>query len=256
MTKQVDFSVAESLKKLKKSLGDIAPSLEAQVNSAVKDLAYNAYAYVMAMAQHNLKSTREKYLDGLQFEDLGDSNFLISLDGKMANAIEDGWAPFDMTAKMLASNSTVSEGSRAGQPWVKTAKDGHKYAHVPIQKSVAGASQASNLADSIRGITAQNANNRKQKITSIFKDQAGNPLEGKVAVGRSDNPYLDGLTKYQKVTETEGGKKKVQSVYVAYRTTSENGKPWMHPGWKGLKSFEAAEAEIVKQIDQIIKTFT
>jgi hypothetical protein len=74
-------------------------------------------------------------------------------------------------------------------------------------------------------------------------------------MARSENPLLDNLTKYQKTyTNEKTGEKTTQSTYLNYRTISENGKPWSHPGWSGLKAFEEAEKEIVKQLDQIIKT--
>ncbi len=259
MTKQIELSVGDSLKQLEKSLEGLAPAVEAEINSAVKDVAYAAYATIMAKAQAELHSTRQDYIKGLEFIDLGDNNFVISLDGELANHLEDGYPSFNMVPKMLASSKIVEVGSRAGQSWVQSSspkgnKPSHKFAHVPFERKPFSAEGTSNMADAIKAMTATNSRGRKQKITSIFKDEGGTPLEGKVAIAKSDNPLLNGLVKYQKKYINDKGEETVQSVYINYRTISENGKPWMHPGWKGLKAFEEAEKEIVKQLDQIIKT--
>lgn len=261
MTKQIEFSVTDSFKKLEKSLENIGPAIESEINAAVKDVAYAAYASIMAKAQAELKSTRQDYIKGLEFIDLGDNNFVLNLDGDVANAIEDGYASFNMLPGMLASTKTVDVGTRSGQSWVQQSKpkekdkQSHKFAHVPFERKPFSAEGTSNMAEAIQQMTAVNARGRKQKITSVFENESGVPLEGKVAIARSDNPLLDGLVKYQKTYINEStGKKTTQSVYINYRTISENGKPWMHPGWKGLKAFEDAEKEIVKQLDQIIKT--
>lgn len=251
--KQVKFSVSDALRKLEKSLQGVSTTVEEAANQAVKDLAYSTYATIISRAQSNLHTTKDAYLKGLQFEDMGGNNFLISLDGDLANSLEDGYPAFNMTPGMLASNKTVSQGQRAGQPWVQTAKDGHKFAHVPLEQKTGKAQGTSNMADAIKQMTATNAKGRKQKITSVFKDAEGNPMQGKVAMASSDNPMLDGLVKYQSTHTTESGKKKTVSTYIAYRTVSENGRPWIHPGFSGIKAFEEAEKELVKQIDNIIK---
>lgn len=263
MGKQVDFNVTDSLKKLEKSLENIAPSVEDAINAAVKDLAYASYASIVAKAQAELTTTRQDYLNGLDFIDLGGNNFVITLDGDWANSLEEGFSSFDMTSKMLASSKMVEIGNRAGSSWVQTSqpkgkeKETHKFAHVPFERNpTSKAAGTSNMADAIREMTATNAAGMKQKLTSIFKDGSGNPMQGKVAVGKSENPMVDGLTKYQKTYINESGKSTTQSVYINYRTVSENGKPWIHPGFKGLKAFEEAEKEIVKQIDNILRVLT
>lgn len=277
MAKQVTFSVAEAMKKLQKELSGLAPSLEVEVNQAVKGLAHAAYASIVSKAQKELSSTRQDYLKGLEFIDLGDNNFLITLDGDKAVHLEDGYPSFNMTPGMLASNKTVSVGSRAGQPWVQTSKpkgkDGetHKFARVPLEQHPHSKSaKTSNMADAIKALTATNLNGMEQKLTKIFKYPDGSVAEGKVAViggpnskmssktahalGNSTDTKLQGLVKYQKVYKNKEGKETVSSIYINYRTVSEKAKPWIHPGFKGLKAFEEAEKDIATQIDKIVAT--
>jgi hypothetical protein len=239
MADQFKLTIGDSLKKIGQSLENLAPTVESAINEAISDVAINAYVTIMAKANQKLHSTRADYLKGLQFEDLGDNSYLISLDGEWATALEDGFPSFNMTEGLL------------GSPKAHTAKDGHKFMHVPIERKVS-APGGSNMADAIKGLTAQNAAGRKQKITSLFKDDSGNPMTGKVATAKSDNPLLNGLTKYQQVVQTDKGSK-VRSIYINYRTISENGKPWIHPGFGGIHAFEEAEREVVAQLDNIIK---
>lgn len=262
--KQVTFSIKDSLEKLKKSLDNVGTHIESEINQSIKDAAYSAYATIVAKAQAELHGTRQDYLKGLDFQELGEEGFLITLDGDWANKLEDGYASYDLRDKMLASNKIVGVGKRSGQPWVQHAKpktsqemeggQGHKFAHVPFERKPFSKQGSSNLADGIKQMQAQNMAGKMQKITSLFKDIDGNPLEGKVAIAKSDNPLLDGLVKYQKTYTNEAGKKTTQSIYVNYRTVSEAGKPWIHPGFKGLKAFEEAEKQLMVQIDNIIKT--
>lgn len=261
MKKQVEFSIEDSFKKLQKSLEGIGPALEQEINAAVKDAAYAAYASIVAKAQAELNTTREDYLSGLQFIDLGNNEYVITLNGERADSIEDGYPSYNLVPGLLKSTKTVEVGQRAGQSWVQQSqpkgknKETHKYAHVPLERKVSSVQGTSNLADAIRSMTATNARGRQQKITSLFKDGQGNPIQGKVAVGRSDDPMLDQLVKYQKTTTNpDTGKSRTQSVYINYRTISENGKPWIHKGYAGLHAFEDAEKEIEKQLDNIIRT--
>lgn len=252
--KQVTFSLSDEVIKLQKSLEGIAPALEAEVNAAIRDLAYATYASVVAKAQANLKSTRESYINAIKFDELGDNSYLISLDGERANAIEDGWAAFDMRAKMLVSTKKVTIGSRAGLNWVQIAKDGHKYAYVPIHKNLSEMAKSSNLADSINALTAMNAQGREQKITQLFKDTNGNALLGKVAMAKSPVKNLNNVVKYQTQSTSEAGNSVISSSYITYRTVSENGKEWQQPGYAGLSAFKDAENDILQQLDKIIKT--
>lgn len=262
--KQVIFDIAESLKNLEKSLESASDQITESFHSAIRSAAEAAYASIVAKAQSELNSTRGDYLRGLSFEALDDNSFLITLDGKWPNALEDGFAAYNLTEKLLQSKKVVDVGSRAGQPWVQQSKPrkgkaSHKFAHVPFERQpFAKAGQAGDLAKSIQAMKATNAKGELQKITSVFKDPSGRPLEGRVAVAHPStvsNPMLEGLTKYQSLGVDSRGKEVVRSVYMTFRTISEIGKPWIHPGFKGLHAFEEAERDIDAQIMKIINTF-
>lgn len=252
---RVTITVEKALKDLEKSLEDIAPTVEAEINAAIADLAHAAHAEIIAHAQAQLQSTRQDYLKGVHFEDLGDNSYLISLEGEWAQKLEEGFPAYDMVGRMLKSETTVSKGSRAGQKWVQEGEGGQKYAHVPFERKIASKeSKHASLADQIKQMTATNVQGRRQKITSVFKGEDGSPLTGRVATGMSKNPMLDGLVKYQETFQNNKGKEQVRSTYINFRTISENGKPWIHPGFQGIHAFERAEQKIVEQLNKILRT--
>lgn len=251
-----DFSVKVRAHELGKDLENLSKETTRELNQAVKDLSNAAYANMVARAQAGLGSTRAEFLKGLSLDQIGENTYLITLDGKFANALEEGWSPYDMRESLLKSKKTVQVGNRAGEPWVQQGQNG-KYAHVPFQhRPFSKEAKTGDLNAAIRKMTTYNRQGRKQKLTSIFKDDFGNPLQGKVAtIKDSDIPELANITKFQKIYENkETGKSTVQSIYMTWRTISENGDAWNHPGFEGIKAFLEAEKFVEQQIDIIINT--
>lgn len=240
------------------NIEQLASGLEAEFNQAIQDTANAAYASIISDAQSKLNRTRQDYISNVQMDQIGENSFLISLSGDWANKIEGGFPAFDMKPGMLNSQKTVEVGSRAGQPWVQKGKEGQKFAHVPLeQRPDAKTGGASDLGQMLKKLEAYNKGGRKQKLTSTFNDPSGNPLQGKVATVRNTGfKDLDGITKFQKIYKNEDtGKSTVQSVYLTWRTVSENGSGWQHPGYEGLHAFDAAEQWVSKEIDNILNAF-
>lgn len=260
MSSEINIRLKAEL--LGKSLQNLANEIEQELNSAIRDVANGAFAMINAHAQTELNSTRQDYLKGLNFEQIGDNSYLIVLEGDYPNALEDGFPEFPMREKMLKSEKIVSVGTRAGEKWVQKAEDGHKYAHVPFEQhpfakmsnpSVKGSSY-SDLNKAIQAISLKNRQGVTQKLTSIFKDDFGKPIQGKAARVESVEGFknLSGLTKYQKTTINSSGKETTQSTYMTFRTISENGADWMHPGHGKLGFFEIAEKWADAEIDNIL----
>lgn len=257
MSRKGEIDIFLKADELGVSLERLSEEVISDLQDAVKDAAYGAYAKIVATAQEKLHSTRQDYLKGLSINQIGEGSYLISLDGSFPNAIEVGMPPKDLKSAMLGSTKSVAVGSRAGLPWVQKGKDGQKFAHVPMQKNPKSATpKGRDMAEALKSLKAYNKRGRKQKITSTFKDAFGNPMQGKVAVAKDTGvKNLENLVKYQKVTTTKTGKKRVDSAYVVYRTVSEDGKPWMHPGMKPLNAFEEAEKWLDAEIANILKVF-
>jgi hypothetical protein len=250
------LELGDSLKKLGKDMEDLSSAMRAEASQAVAGVAQAALSFVTGEAQAKLHATRQDYLSGLSLEQVGPNEFVIVLSGDAALRIENGWGAYDLRAVLLRSRKIVSVGRRAGQPWVRIGKLNQKYASVPFQQQpFSKAGGASSSADVIAGLYARNARGRRQKLTSVFNDADGNPMEGKVA--SVTNPALgnlSGITKYQKkYTDPVTGKQTVQGIYATYRTVSENGKPWNHPGYNGLHAFQRAEKFVEEKLDEIAK---
>lgn len=250
-----DISFKIRAQQLGKDLENLATKVEEEINHAVASLANAAYTAMTAKIQSMSmnEKNRKDYLKNLKFQDLGDDSYLIYLEGDWANKLEEGFGGYSIREQLLKSNKMVSVGSRAGEPWVRTAKDGHKYAAVPFEhKPHAGAS--GDMASDIKKLVGENIVGHQQNITKIWKNLEGNAMSGKVATVKNlpsgVNPNLKGLTKYQYVHPSG----KVSSVYMTYRIVSENGKDWIHPGHPGYQLFKEARDYVEKEMDNIINT--
>lgn len=249
-----DVSFKIRAEALGKQIENLAPQVEEEINQAVKNLAHAAYtgmtARIQAM-QINDKS-RKDYLKGLKFKDLGDDSYLIYLEGDWANKLEQGFGAYSIRDALLKSKKIVGVGSRSGEPWVRKAKDGHKYAAVPFEHKP-HVNPSGDLARDIKNMMAKGVNGQVQSISKVFKNAEGKPISGKVAsVDPADAPNknLAGLTKYQHVHASG----RVSSVYMTYRMVSENGKDWTHPGHSGYQLFKQAQEFVEKEMDNIIQT--
>lgn len=249
-----DISLKIRAEALGKTLDKLAPQVEDELNQAVKNLAHAAYAMMTAKIQ-SMKiqdKSRADYLKGLDFTDLGRDSYLITLDGEWANKLEEGFGAYSIRNAMLKSKKTVAVGSRTGEPWVRTAKDGHKYAAVPFDHKP-HANPTGDLGKDIKNLMALGKNGKVQSIGKVFRDAQGNAMTGKVATvnaADTDNARLKNLVKYQHVSKSG----RVSSIYMTFRMVSENGKDWIHPGHKGYHLFKEAEEYVEKEMDNIIKT--
>lgn len=250
-----DFSLKFTADKLGKSIENLAPALERELESAVASLAEVTYANIVSQAQSKITKDgmRRDYLNGLKFEKMGDNTYLIYLDGKWPNEIEDGVPSFDMKKTHLASKKIVGVGPRAGEPWVKTAKDGHKYASVPMEHKPFQA-KAGDLDAEIKKMETINKQGKLQKVTEIFKQMDGSPMAGKVFAAAKDEfpdlaQNLQGLVKYQYVHDSG----KVTSLYTTYRVISEKSNGWIHPGYPAMNFFDEAEKYVAQELENIVK---
>lgn len=249
-----DISLKIVAGKLGKSLEGLASAVENELNEAVKTLAHSAYTAMVAKIQGMSMNAgnRQDYLKSLHFQNLGSDSYLIYLDGDFANKLEQGYGSYSIRDKLLSSTKTVQVGSRAGEPWVRTAKDGHKWAIVPFEhKQNSTGQKGGDLATDIRQMMVKNSKGKKQKLSQIFKDIDGNPISGKVAVvDDAINDKFQGMVKYQHVHESG----KVSSVYMTYRGVSEAKKDWVHPGFAGYQLFKEAERFVESEMENIINT--
>ena len=248
-----DISFKFEAEKLGKSIENLAPLVEAEINQAVKNLAHAAYAAMVANIQSRAMGDagRKAFLNGLKFSNLGNESYLIYLEGEWANKLENGYGSYSLREVLLKSTKIVQVGSRTGEPWVRQAKDGHKWAVVPMEHHPSS-NPTGDLGKDIKkllGVSTANPGHL-QNLDQIFKTASGDPINGKAAVAfEPENPNLKGLVKYQHVSESG----KVSSTYVTYRAISEAGRDWTHPGAKGALLFEEARKYVESEMANIIK---
>ena len=253
----MEISFKAKIGNLVKNLENVPKLVTEQIKMDIKNLAHQSLNRIITSSQKKLNSTLKTYQSGLKIEEndqLGE--YLIYLDGEMPNKLESGWGAFDQKEKMLRSTSTVTEGPRAGMPWVRVSKKGHRFARVPFNRSLSKHAKNADVAQAVQSMKAININNRMQKITNVFKDPEGLAYSGKVAVAKVKSASiamsnvlksrLENLTKYQYVNK----KGQVErSIYRNYRTISANPESkakWRNPGFKGVGAFK----EVYKWADR------
>lgn len=234
------ISVKIRAEALGKTLENISEALQAQLNSAIGAVAHSAYSEAIRLAQEKLHSTQLNYINNLSIRKIDDNIWTITLFGKTANDIENGYPGFSIRDNLL-KNAT------------KTSKDGSKYVDVPLTYEPFAKSSASPKTTDLR--SAALALIKQNGIDKIIRDQAGAPIQGvvaRIATTGSQFPesYLSGLTKIQK---TYNGA--TQSTYLTFRRVSEKtpANKWLHPGFKGVKIFDEIEQYIETEIDRIIE---
>ena len=250
----MDIEVKLIADQLGKSLENIVPQVQAELEQAVENLANAAYAAIISRVQGMSMDPKNRadYLRALKFQDLGDATWLIYLDGDWPKKLEEGFGAYNIKDVLLKSTKTVEVGSRAGQPWVRKNKDGKKFAVVPFEhKPFSGEKMAGNIGEDIKKILVKNRAGEDQPITKIFKDLDGKAIHGKVATAQNVGvPNLEGLTKYQFVHDSG----KVSSMYMTFRIVSEESTGWKHPGHSGYSLFKEAETYVESELKNIINT--
>lgn len=253
-----DINIRLKAEALGKDLDNLSQEAEDTLQEAVRDVVNAGFASIQGSAELELHSTRQDYLKGLSLTEIGENDYLIVLDGKFPNALEEGYSGFDVKQGMLNSKKMVEVGTRTGKPWVQQSTvDQHRFAHVPFQhRPFSKEAKSADMGAAIRKLKAINKQGIEQKFTQVFKDASGNSLEGKVAMVKKVKgfPDIDRITKYQKLHKNEKtGEETVQSIYMTYRTVSDHGGEWTHPGFSGLHAFDEAEEWMDKEIDNILE---
>lgn len=250
----MEISLNIAAEELGVSLRGLSNTLERELLDAVKDIALGAKATIISELQNRKTPPvkRAAYLKALKLYKIP-NGYILLLESSWANSLEEGTPGFSMRDLLLKSAKTIFQGKNAGLPFVKTSKEGKKYAHVPMQKKPFSKDpMVGDLNADIQKLSVYNAQGRKQKLTKTFKDLEGNRIIGRVAsVDGFDlenkginNENLVGLTKYQD---------EKSSFYAVFRTVSENGGPWQKGGSPGYSLFKAAEKYATSEMKNIVK---
>jgi hypothetical protein len=230
----------DCLKNLEKTIRD---DVERHAKDAMTGLANQAHAKLIELAQRDLHSTREKYLDSVSFFEAAEGMFVLAIDEK-AMWIEEGLEPYNMIDTLLKS------------PKAKHGKNG-KYMTIPFDQKGKASSQTSYQTDLTNAIKTELKSRKLPGLSTIEKGIDGKPKtglihkldvktplkthqgpgQGKGAIGQPRQgvtgiPHLQGLRIYQHKLNSG----KVVKTAMTFRTVSESQRgsgAWDHPGVDG-----------------------
>jgi hypothetical protein len=225
--------------KVLSELKEFEAEVNQDVEQSIRQLAASTYAKVAEMANGELSSTRQTFMDNLGFEEIAPGLWCVFVSEK-ALFIEEGIeANKDMKPDLL-KNATM------------TSKDGHKYRAIPFKWNKNKSSMTPQAQDLVGQLKSEL---RKQKIPykkieKIPPGQpgAGSPRLGKLHTlnlggpipGKGNTPAFQRLSIYQTLNQKTG---KVSRHMLTYRTVSDGPKSadkWIHPGLEAKKYLDKA----------------
>jgi hypothetical protein len=233
------------------------------LSRAMEDLAAMSYSKVVELAQAQLHTTRQEYLNNLSYEQAGPTLWTVTLKSK-AMWIEEGMPRHEMIDDLLKN--------------AKVSKKGTLYKVIPFP--IKGASQTAAAAMPIR-MAAMGALRRakinmrdierevdgRPKIGTLHKlDVMGSPIKtaegiyqghgpvGNVRQGATGIPFLQNMRVMQRMIGGANGN--IQRTAMTFRVVSSLHKGsgrWMHPGVKAKKLMDQAFAWAENEWESAIK---
>lgn len=216
-----------------KEFGDLKKEVESAITEGVKNVASMTHAKTQELASNNLHSLRELYLENLQFEEIENGIWVVSLD-KPALFIEEGRKAGDMTEDLLRKNAKIS-------------KDGSRYKAIPFDHAKKP-SQTPASANMFVSQVKSELKARKIPYKKIEYNSDGSPRLGKIhsikdiqslaPSERASHGALSGLTIYQRKLPSGKIKRDIMTFRVV--SSKMKGSKWVHPGMEGKKFMDQA----------------
>jgi hypothetical protein len=228
-----DFKITVNVDEIAQQLNKKKEEILSQTKKAVKGLAIASHAHVLELAGDKLKSLQSKYKDAVDFEQVDDNLFVVSLS-KEAMWIEKGHGAWSMYDKLSSS------------PKAKTSKEGHKYLTIPFEHSKKPSEQsakAREITDQVKSFL------KKEKIPykKIEYNPDGSPKMGLIhkfdiksakPSEKAKFPTLQGVAIYQRKDKETG---KIKKDIMTFRVVSEKNKGdgrWEYQPREGVNIFE------------------
>lgn len=259
----MDIKVNLNTSELASLIGEKLEQAKQLTEKAVASLATQTHAKILEMAQQELRSTRQIYVDNLTLKQENSNVWLVVLDDP-AMFIEDGRPAGSMVDDLLRNNAKIS-------------KSGKKYKVIPLKKNtpptstpISQMSLRETLASELKKISKIRKQHGQEGIsmTKIERHVDGTPKIGNLhrfdirsgKVGVSGKDYLHGITVSQKMNK-DGG---VDRFIGTFRVVTEDHKAqgrWFHPGLAPKDFFERATRWAEQEWDskiypEIIKIFS
>lgn len=209
---------------------ELALEVQQDLEKGVANLAAMTDAKTKELAQAELKTSRQTYIDNLTMEEVSPGIWVVSLD-QPALFIEEGLDPnFDMKPGLLKN--------------AKTSKDGTKYKVIPFDYGKAPSQLTPYAQEVVNNIKKQlKADNIPFKKLEINDD--GSPKRGLLhsknyggeIPGKGNTPVMNGISIYQSTTKTGNVRRDIMTFRTV--TSKQDGK-WIHPGITAKKYMDQA----------------
>jgi hypothetical protein len=203
------------------------------LNKAVANLAQVTHAKVVEMATNELHSSRKKFLDNLEIEEVVPGIWMVSVD-ENGLWVEEGIEPnTDMKPGLLKDGA-------------KTSSEGHKYKVIPFDHT-RPPSQMSATAQNIVSALKTALKSQNVSFKGIERNSDGSPRIGKIRTlnlggqvpGRGNTGALQGVNIYQTVTKTGNVRKDIMTFRTVSSGPGSEGK-FVHPGLEAKKFLDKA----------------
>jgi len=224
---------------------DLGSEIDERIDGLVSTMAQKAFDHIVDIAQEELKTLKDKYIEGLEIEQLTPTSWLISMTDK-SGWIETGHEPgFQMLPGFLNS------------PKAKTAKDGSKYLIIPMEHATE-TSHSTQKGQETKDLLKRELSQRGVPFTGIENGNNGKPKLGTLhnfnfggRQGLTGIPYLQGVRISQKQTN-QGVKRSI----MTWRTASSKQNPseyWvLENGTKGLGAFDKTVDWIEQEWEKLV----
>ena len=216
--------------------GEINQVMQETVDLAVKSLAASCYGKVVELAQENLHSSLNKYLDALSFKEAGKGIWIISLD-KSAMWIEEGKSAGEMIDDLLKNGAKMS-------------KSGHRYKVIPFSHFDIPQNMTPK-AMGFRDILKAELKARGIPFKKLETDSFGKPKLGLLHSLDIDSPRPSAAADYPvfsglNIAQNKGADGNIRRTATTFRVVSDSQKgsgKWLHPGVEAKHFFDKAFEE-------------
>jgi hypothetical protein len=240
---------------------DLKDAADKAMKEAVRRLTTATHAHILEEAEQRLKSTRQKYVDALKFEQVNEETWFVSLDPS-AFFIEEGMPSHEMIDDLLKQGRPKPGGGSGPKGSIKTAKDGSRYRVIPFEHSK-GPSQQTPMQTSLTNMVKGEMKSRGIPYGKVEKNAAGQPKTGLLhsfdvvkrggaapPTSKAGISLLQGVRVYQTKVKDKQGKETVKRGVFTFRIVSSKHKGsgrWVHPGIEARHFMDKAFDWAVKE---------
>lgn len=201
------------------NFSDLTDGLDAKLKAAAATTARVTGEKAQNLAGQKLRAGLKWWEKGFNIEKAGDGTWVLSISGKMANMMEDGFGPG-------AVSDMILNGNRAKV----NAAEGKDYVDVPIHKEV-----------NVQTGEIQGTKVRVQQFTNIQELQKQFTFSDFKKGGVKQEQRL-----VKRVDDIIQSRKKddASAQFLTIRRLSKNSKPWPQHPFPGAKVLDALDHEI------------